>query len=192
MEQSCKDRITDPDQSTDNRNGNADNDGIINQLFPGRPGYFFHFGDYFVYEFLHSYFTSPFKPQKRLFRLFVQRVFLAELAVLIELQTIRVVLFVLVGAVVAAMALRALQRDIVAHLLFTPLTLRNYDFFTMSLIQFSTLAVACQQGNLDKKKFIRTLYIKKTPFQGSIGQNWWRHRDLNSGHCGYEPHALAN
>ena len=21
---------------------------------------------------------------------------------------------------------------------------------------------------------------------------WWRHRDLNSGHCGYEPHALAN
>ena len=21
---------------------------------------------------------------------------------------------------------------------------------------------------------------------------WWRRRDLNSGHCGYEPHALAN
>ena len=20
----------------------------------------------------------------------------------------------------------------------------------------------------------------------------WRHRDLNPGHCGYEPHALAN
>ena len=122
MEQSCKDRITDPDQSTDNRNGNADNDGIINQLFPGRPGYFFHFGDYFVYEFLHSHFTSPFNPLKRLFRLFVQRVLLAELAVLIELQTIRVVLLVLVRAVVAVVALRALKRDIVAHFLcYTPL-----------------------------------------------------------------------
>ena len=84
--------------------------------------------------------------------------FLAELAVLIELQTIRVVLLVLVGTVVAAMALRALQRDIVAHLLFTPLTLRNYDSFTMSLIQFSTLVTGCQQGNLDKSKFISGHY----------------------------------
>ena len=74
----------------------------------------------------------------------MQRVLLAELAVLIVLQTIRVVLLVFVGAVVAAMALRALQRDIVAHLLFTPLTLRNYDPYIMSLIQFSTLAEACQ------------------------------------------------
>jgi hypothetical protein len=79
--------------------------------------------------------------------------FLAELAILIELQTIRVVLLILVGAVVAAMALRALQRDIVAHLLFTPLTLRYYDSFIMSLIQFSTLGKACQQKNLDKSKF---------------------------------------
>ena len=78
--------------------------------------------------------------------------FLAELAVLIELQTIRVVLLVLVGTVVTAMALRALQSDIVAHLLFTPLTLRNYDSFTMSLIQFSTLGKACQQETLDKSK----------------------------------------
>jgi hypothetical protein len=78
--------------------------------------------------------------------------FLAELAILIELQTIRVVLLILVGAVVAAMALRALQRDIVAHLLFTPLTLRYYDSFTMSLIQFSTLGKACQQETLDKSK----------------------------------------
>ena len=74
----------------------------------------------------------------------MHRVLLAELAVLIELQTIRVVLLILVRAVVAAVALRALQRDIVAHLLFTPLTLRNYDSYIMSLIQFSTLAEACQ------------------------------------------------
>jgi hypothetical protein len=51
------------------------------------------------------------------------RVLLAELAVLVELQAIRVVLLVLVGTVVAAMALRALQRDIVAHLFSHPFML---------------------------------------------------------------------
>ncbi len=56
-----------------------------------------------------------------LLRFLMQRVLLAELAVLIELQTIRVVLLILVRAVVAAVALRALQRDIVAHPLLHPL-----------------------------------------------------------------------
>ena len=74
----------------------------------------------------------------------MQSVLLAELTILVEFDSIRIVLLVLVGAVVAAMALRALQRDIVAHLLFTPLTLRNYDHLTMSLIQFSTLMPDCQ------------------------------------------------
>jgi len=46
----------------------------------------------------------------------MDRVLLAELAVLIEFQAIRVILLVLVGTVVAVMALRAFQRDIVAHL----------------------------------------------------------------------------
>lgn len=144
MEQSCKDRIAEPNQGANNRDRDADNYSIVDNLFFCGPRNFFHLGDYFVYELLHSHFTSPFNPLKRLFRLFVQRVLLAEFAILIELQTIRVVLLVLVGAVVAAMALRALQRDIVAHLLFTPLTLRNYDHLTMSLIQFSTLMPACQ------------------------------------------------
>ena len=26
----------------------------------------------------------------------------------------------------------------------------------------------------------------------SSGNNWWRCRDLNPGHCGYEPHALTD
>ncbi len=26
----------------------------------------------------------------------------------------------------------------------------------------------------------------------STGNNWWRCRDLNPGHCGYEPHALTD
>ena len=42
---------------------------------------------------------------------------LAEPAVLVEFKTIWIILFVFVGAVVAAVALRAFQRDIVAHLL---------------------------------------------------------------------------
>ena len=45
----------------------------------------------------------------------MRRVLAAELAVLAELQTIRIVLLVLVRAIVAAMALRALKRNVVAH-----------------------------------------------------------------------------
>jgi hypothetical protein len=26
----------------------------------------------------------------------------------------------------------------------------------------------------------------------TAGKDWWRCRDLNPGHCGYEPHALTN
>ena len=51
---------------------------------------------------------------------------LAELAILVKLQAVRIVLLVLVGAVVTVMALRALQRDIVAHLFNTPCVL-DYD-----------------------------------------------------------------
>ena len=50
---------------------------------------------------------------------------LAELAVLVHLKPVRVVLFVLVGTVVAAVALRALQRDIVAHPLLHPLRCKS-------------------------------------------------------------------
>ena len=62
----------------------------------------------------------------------MQRVLLAELAVLIELQTIRVVLLVLVGTVVTAMALRALQRDIVAHLYLHPLRSETMTFHNVT------------------------------------------------------------
>ena len=62
-----------------------------------------------------------------LLRFFVNRVLFAEFAVLIELQTIRVVLLVLVGTVVAALALRALQGNIVAHLFLHPLRFGLFD-----------------------------------------------------------------
>ena len=51
----------------------------------------------------------------RLLRLFVRRVLAAKLAVLAELETIRIILLVLVRAIVAAMALGALKRNVVAH-----------------------------------------------------------------------------
>ena len=63
---------------------------------------------------------------KPLLRFLMNRVLLAELAVLVHLKPVRVVLLVLVGAVVAAMALRALQRDIVAHPHSTPYV-SDYD-----------------------------------------------------------------
>lgn len=40
---------------------------------------------------------------------------LAELAILRELDAVRIVLLILVGAIVAVLALRASQRDVSAH-----------------------------------------------------------------------------
>lgn len=126
MEQSREERVTDPDQSTDDCYGYANDTRIRHDFFSRGPGHFFHLCDYFVQELLHNHFTSPFVPRTALLlRFLMHRMLLAELAVLIELQTIRVVLLVLVGAVVAAMALRALQRDIVAHPLLHPLRCKS-------------------------------------------------------------------
>jgi len=124
VEQSREDGIADPDERAHDSYSYADDTGVGHEFAFGAPRYLFHFGDDFAHELLQNYFTSLL-PVLCLLRFFMKRVFLAELAILIELQTIRVVLLVLVGAVVAAMALRALQRDIVAHYLFTPLTLRS-------------------------------------------------------------------
>ena len=122
MEQSCEDGIAEPDQRAYDSNGNTDDDRIGNELFLVAPGYLFHLSDHFGQKLLHNTFTSSL-PDWSLLRFLMYRVLLAELAVLVELQAIRVVLLVLVGTVVAAMALRALQRDIVAHLS-PPLTSR--------------------------------------------------------------------
>ena len=40
---------------------------------------------------------------------------LAELAILCELNAVRIVLLILVGAIIAVLALRASQRDVNAH-----------------------------------------------------------------------------
>jgi hypothetical protein len=125
VEQSCEERIANPDQGTYHCNRDANDTSISGEFLLGGPGHFFHFGDYFVYELLHE-FHIPL-PLLQLLGFLMDRVLLAELAVLIELQTIRVVLLVLVGTVVAALALRALQGNIVAHLFLHPLRFGLFD-----------------------------------------------------------------
>jgi hypothetical protein len=51
----------------------------------------------------------------------MQRMLLAELAILAEFQPVRIVLLILVGLVVAALAFRAGQRNRVSHVSFAPL-----------------------------------------------------------------------
>lgn len=122
MEYPREDSITNPDKGTDHHYRDAHSPCIRDELLLRGPGHLFHLSDDFVYELLYLHFTSPYQPCTKLLRFLVSSMLLAELAVLVELQTIRVVLLVLVGAVVAVMANRALKRDIIAHLS-TPLTL---------------------------------------------------------------------
>ena len=105
-----KNRVTDPDQRADHDDGNADDTRVGDELLLRGPRDLLHLCDDFPQEF--DYFSHD---RGRLLRLFVRRVLAAELAVLAELKTVRVVLLVLVRAIVAAMALRALQRNVVAH-----------------------------------------------------------------------------
>ena len=119
----------------------------------------------------------------------MRRVLAAELAVLAELQTIRVVLLVLVRAIVAAMALRALKRDVVAHeyLLSSFVIVKSLLLIYHTWKMLSTYAAHFPSGDTE----VLPESIKEPPLRGHQSK-WWRHRDLNSGHCGYEPHALAN
>ena len=110
LKHTCKNRVTDPDQRADDNDGDADDTRIGDELLLRGPRDLFHLCDDFPQEF--DYFSHD---RGRLLRLFVRRVLAAELAVLAELQTIRIVLLVLVRAIVAAMALRALKRNVVAH-----------------------------------------------------------------------------
>ena len=50
-----------------------------------------------------------------LFGFFVRRMFFAELAIFVEFQTVRIVLFIFIGLVVALLTLRASQRDCITH-----------------------------------------------------------------------------
>ena len=64
----------------------------------------------------HPCYYYPVTHEPILFGLFVQSVFFAELAIFIELDTIRIVLFVFVGLVISLFALSASQSNQVTHL----------------------------------------------------------------------------
>ena len=142
-----KNSVADPDERADDDDRNADNTGVGDQLAPRRPRDLLHLGDDFPQEF--DYFSHD---RERLLRLFVRRVLAAELAVLAELQTIRIVLLVLVRAIVAAMALRALKRNVVAHeyrLSLLVFMTRNHSY------QFIILGKCCQR--------MKYIFPKETP-----------------------------
>lgn len=63
----------------------------------------------------------------------MKRMLLAEFAVLIEFQPIRIVLLVLVGLIITALAFRAGQRNRIAHFFCTPFAL-GIKLFKMSLV----------------------------------------------------------
>ena len=127
---------------------------------------------------------NSFTSRCRLLSFLVRSMLLAKLAVLIELQTIWIIFLILVGLIVTALAFRACQRNRVTHLLH-PLPRKKLIPSKKSLISFTTLTKGCQQHPWHCMQKIKPL------FRGFYIQ-WWRHRDLNSGHCGYEPHALAS
>ena len=91
----------------------------------------------------------------RLLRLFVRRVLAAELAVLAELKTIRVVLLVLVRAIVAAMALRALKRNVVAH---------EYQLSSLVLWAITHTNLSYLENAVNRNIF--TKMHKRTPVSG--------------------------
>ena len=85
----------------------------------------------------------------------MRRVLTAELAVLAELQTIRVVLLVLVRAIVAAMALRALKRNVVAH---------EYQLSSISSCKITLTNLSYLENAVNRNIF--TKMHKRTPVSG--------------------------
>ena len=145
-----KNRVTDPDQRADNNDSDADDTCIGDELLLRRPRDLLHLGDDFPQEF--DYFSHD---RERLLRLFVRRVLAAELAVLAELKTIRIVLLVLVRAIVAAMALRALKRNVVAH---------EYQLSSISSCKITLTNLSYLENAVNRNIF--TKMHKRTPVSG--------------------------
>ena len=152
-----KNRVTDPDQRADYDDGNADDTRVGDELLLRGPRDLLHLCDDFPQEF--DYFSHD---RGRLLRLFVRRVLTAELAVLAELQTIRIVLLVLVRAIVAAMALRALQRDVVAH---------EYPLSSISSLETTLTNLSYLENAVNVCRAFSQKSIKEPPKRGGNIQN---------------------
>ena len=125
------DSIKYPDENTNDQNTHQNDDGVVDHLALRRPNNFFqlalHFTEpaadplagtdenVFLFRFCHV--VHPFCNAHgiALLRLVMNRVFLAESAILLHLKTVRVILLVLHGVVVSLLALAASECDFHAH-----------------------------------------------------------------------------
>ena len=85
------------------------------------------------------------------------RVLAAELAVLVELETIRIILLVLVRAIVAAMALGALKRNVVAH---------EYQLSSLVLWAITHINLSYLENAVNAKGIFLPKNIKEPPRRG--------------------------
>ena len=80
------------------------------------------------------------------------------------------------------------QRLVLYYRIFLGLSIPFLTFFTINYIireNFSKSWCLYNKWNRRKEKAYRQCNMLSFA-------DWWRRRDLNSWHCGYEPHALAN
>ena len=121
--------IEDPNANADDQRAHQNDDGVVDHLALCRPYDFFqlalHFTEpaadalagagkeVFLFRFCHD--VHPFCLSDVLLRLAVQGLLLAESAILLHFETVRVVLLVLHGVVVSLLALIASERDLNSH-----------------------------------------------------------------------------
>lgn len=148
MKQFCKRGIANPNQHADDDHCQSYDARVGNKFLVGRPRNFFEFGTHFANELEDALFLNFLLRQfshtpaaAKLFRLFMSGVFLAELAILFQLNTIGRILFVFVRPVVAVFAFGAGQGDIRPH---GATSLKN--FLSFNLISPSAGALISSGG----------------------------------------------
>ena len=121
--------IEDPDANTDDQRAHQNDDGVVDHLALCRPYDLFQLALHFtepaadalagagkeVFLFCFCHDVHPFCLSDVLLRLAVQGLLLAESAILLQFDTVGVVLLVLHGVVVSLLALVASERDLNSH-----------------------------------------------------------------------------
>ena len=118
-------KVKDPDARADEQGAQQHGTGVLDHGLLIGPGDFFQFAFYFAEPltaasflldfFCHNVYTPFLIIRDRLLSLGMERVLLAEGAVLVEFQLVRSVLLVLHRIVVSLLALIASQSDFYAH-----------------------------------------------------------------------------
>ena len=119
-DQSLSDEVEHPDENTNHNDTGNDDQSVLSYLLGGRPDNLLQLalelaevsGNTLEQIFLFNFSHCPFS----LLGLVVNRVLLAESAVLLHFETVRVILLVFHGIVVSLLALRTSQSDFNAHI----------------------------------------------------------------------------